>query len=568
MLNDYLSIPSQINQLLDKKRKLYLIVLFFMSIILSLIETVGVSVVMPFISVASNPDMLDSGKYRYFYDLLGFDSKNRFIITFGFAMIIFYVCRSVYNIFYDYTLNKFSLGTFRYFAGKLFKIYIALPYKTYVQKNPSTLASMINSESHHLSELLLYAMQMMSELFTVLMLYTFLILVNWQITLVLTGSLSFFIILAFFTLVRLNKKLGGKRYTAVMKFNKILWETLNNFKFIKLKGNEEEIYRHFNGAAAEVSKATIFSQTSSNIPKNVLENFGFSLLIAAVCYILWRYESAAMVIPIISMYALALYRMLPAINRILQDLNRIAFRMRSLERINDDLHLETDNEDNTPVQFTASIRGEGLWFQYEKGGDVIKNISFNIEIGEKVAFIGESGSGKTTLIDLIIGIYRPRQGQLYIDDILIDNSNIRSWRKKIGYIPQNIYLFDDSVAENVAFGSGLDNEKIIQVLKQAKIWEFLQTKEGIETRVGEGGIQLSGGQKQRIGIARALYNDPDILVLDEATSSLDEETESQIMEEIYDVSGSRTLIIIAHRLSTVERCSRKIRIEQGMISAV
>ena len=244
MLKDYTSIPFQVNQLLDKKRKLYLIILFFMSVVLSVIETAGVSIVMPFISVASNPDVIDTGWYRFFYDLFGFASKSRFVITFGIAMIFFYVFRSVYNIFYDYSLNKFSLGTFRYFAGKLFKTYIALPYKTYVQKNPSTLANMINVESNHISELLLNLMHIIAELFTVFFLYAFLILVNWQITLVLTGSLAIIAILVFFTLIRTNKKLGEKRYAANTKLNKILWETLNNFKFIRLKGNEDEYSLH------------------------------------------------------------------------------------------------------------------------------------------------------------------------------------------------------------------------------------------------------------------------------------------------------------------------------------
>jgi ATP-binding cassette subfamily B protein/ATP-binding cassette subfamily C protein len=257
--------------------------------------------------------------------------------------------------------------------------------------------------------------------------------------------------------------------------------------------------------------------------------------------------------------------MLPAINRILEYSNSIAFVQESLRMIFDDLNLETDKEGFAPVAFTRSIRGENLWFRYLKGDDVIKNISLEIRIGEKVAFVGESGGGKTTLVDLLIGIYRPMQGQIYVDDELIDHTNIRSWRGKIGYIPQGIYLFDGTVAENVAFGSEYDEGKIVQVLKKARIWNFLDTKEGVNTLVGEGGIQLSGGQKQRIGIARALYNEPEVLVLDEATSSLDDETEAQIMNEIYDVSGSKTLIIIAHRLSTVGRCDRRIQIDDGMI---
>jgi ATP-binding cassette subfamily B protein/ATP-binding cassette subfamily C protein len=192
----------------------------------------------------------------------------------------------------------------------------------------------------------------------------------------------------------------------------------------------------------------------------------------------------------------------------------------SLYRIYGDLSLEIDNEGFSSVDFTRSIRGENLWFRYLKGDDVIKNISLKIGIGEKIAIVGESGCGKTTLVDLLIGIYRPMRGHIYVDDILIDDANIRSWRSKIGYIPQNIYLFDGTVGENVAFWSDHDEEKIIRVLKKARIWDFLTSKEGINTLVGEGGIQLSGGQKQRVGIARTLYSDPDVLVLDEATSSL------------------------------------------------
>ncbi|MDR1902887.1 MAG: ABC transporter ATP-binding protein [Treponema sp.] len=565
MLTTIKTILKKLNRLLEKKRKIYLVVLFFLSIILSLIETVGVSVVMPFISAASNPDMIDTGWYKHFFDLFRFNDKNTFVIAFGIAIITFYLFRSLYNIFYNYAINKFSLGTFRYFATRLFKTYLALPYKVYVQKNPSVFAQMISGEANNLSNLLLNLLKIFSEFFTVLFLYCFMILVNWQITLVLTTILVFIVLCIFATLIRASKKLGEKRYAANEKLSRTIWETFGNFKFIKLKGNEDKIVSVFRNSTDTLSHSSIISSTLGSIPKNILENLGFSLLIGVVCYILWRYKSAAMVIPVISMYALALYRMLPAINRMLEYLNSIAYLQQSLHMIYDDLNLETDNEGFTPVSFTKSIRGEGLWFRYLKGDDVIKDISLEITRGEKIAFVGESGSGKTTLVDLLIGIYRPMKGQIYIDDVLIDHGNIRSWRNKIGYIPQSIYLFDGTVAENIMFGSDYDETKIIQVLKKAKIMDFLDTQNGINTQVGEGGIQLSGGQKQRIGIARALYNDPDVLVLDEATSSLDDETESQIMNEIYDVSGNKTLIIIAHRLSTVERCDRRIVINNGTI---
>jgi ATP-binding cassette subfamily B protein/ATP-binding cassette subfamily C protein len=192
----------------------------------------------------------------------------------------------------------------------------------------------------------------------------------------------------------------------------------------------------------------------------------------------------------------------------------------------------------------------------------LNNLTLGIEKGQKIAFVGESGSGKSTLVDLICGIYRPNSGKIFIDNVELDNSNIVSWRKKIGYIPQSIYLFDGTIADNISFGREYNEDKLIKVLKQANIYDVLIEKEGLDTMVGEGGIQLSGGQKQRIGIARALYGEPEILVLDEATSALDSETEKAIMDEIYKISEDKTLMIIAHRLSTIEKCDVRIDLEK------
>jgi ATP-binding cassette subfamily B protein/ATP-binding cassette subfamily C protein len=287
--------------------------------------------------------------------------------------------------------------------------------------------------------------------------------------------------------------------------------------------------------------------------------------VAAVVFILWYYHSPDEVIPIISMYALGLYRMLPSINRLLGGVNQVAYLQRSLDIVYENVTQPTDHDGHEPVSFEKSIRVEKLSFRYMNGGDVLNDVSLEIRKGERLAITGESGGGKSTLVDLIIGINRPSSGVLYIDDTAIGHENIRSWRAKIGYIPQSIYLFDGTVAENVAFGSEEDEGRLIMVLRMANIWDFLRGKDGVHTRVGEGGIQLSGGQKQRVGIARALYCDPDVLVLDEATSALDHETEGRIMDEIYRVSEGKTLIVIAHRLSTVERCERRIRIENGEI---
>ena len=521
---------------------------------------------MLFISVATNPDLLQTGWYMFFFDLLGFTNTTRFVIFFGIAIIVFYFFRGAYQIFYNYILQKYSWSAYRRFATRLFKTYLALPYKAYIQKNPSVLSQMITVESKNLSQLLLNFLQIFSELFTVLLLYGLMLVVNFQMTLALTAILLLIFFIVFLTIIRTSKRLGVKRYEAKVELSKTIWGTLNNFKFIKLKGNETEISKTFANSILGVSRTSVLSTTLGKLPKSIIENLGFSLLIASVCFILWRYDSAEMIIPVISMYALALYRMLPGIIRILGHFNSIAFSHHSLQKMYEDYNLETDNEGSEPLNFTKAIRTEGLSFSYLTGGEVIKDVSFEIRAGEKVAFVGESGGGKTTLVDIIIGIYRPLKGNLYIDDVLVDKDNIRSWRSKIGYIPQNIYLFDGTVGENVAFGSEYDEEKITRALKKAKIWDMLEKKEGIHTIVGDRGIKLSGGQQQRVGIARALYNDPQVLVLDEATSSLDNATEAEIMDEIYDASGNKTLIIIAHRLSTVERCDRQIHIDSGRIN--
>jgi ATP-binding cassette subfamily B protein/ATP-binding cassette subfamily C protein len=562
------SIPGKLNELLDKKRKLYLVFLFILSVLLSMIETVGISVIMPFISVAANPDMIENAPFKLIYDFFGFVDKNSFILFFGIAIVVFYVCRSLYSIFYNYCMVRFSLGTYNHFASKIFKKYLEIPYKLYVYKNPSMMGQVVSSETNNLCQLLLNFLQIFAECITILLLYIFMVLVNFQITLVLTGLLAVILTTVFFTIIKASKRLGDKRYAASLRLGRTITETFRNYKFIKLKGNQETIYRNFQDSTSTISGVSITSSVLGSIPKNVLESLGFSLLVSTVCYIIVRYNTAAMVIPVISMYALALYRILPSINRLLGYFNNVAFLQKSLHIVYEELQIQTVDEGMQKIDFSNEIRADNVWFKYLKGNDVIRNISLSIKKGEKIAFTGESGSGKTTLVDILSGVYQPTQGAVLIDGIKLNDKNVVSWRSKIGYIPQDIYLFDGTVAENVSFGSdNNDEDKIIAALEKAQIWNFLEAKEGLNTIVGEGGIQLSGGQKQRIGIARALFSDPEILVLDEATSSLDNTTESEIMNEVYGISGDKTLIVIAHRLSTVEQCDRRIRIEDGVIVA-
>jgi ATP-binding cassette subfamily B protein/ATP-binding cassette subfamily C protein len=559
-------VTDKLLRLMTRKHKIYLVIMLILTIGFSLIETIGISAIMPFISIVSDPSLLESGWYKKAFDFMGFANAEKFIITMGIGIIIFYIFRGVYSVALTYLTSRYSIGMYRHFSVKLFKLNLLVSYKVYAQKNSAELMHSIVRETHDTSKVVLNILQLCSEIFTILMVYAVIVFINWKMTLIVTAVLLFIVILLLSLLTRESSLQGKKKVTSSRKMNRILKETLGNLKYVKLKGNEEEILSDYEKSIKIYTRSEVITNVLGIIPKGILESIGFSLLIAAVVFIVWIYHDASKVIPIISMYALALYRILPSIHRMLLNINHIVYNEKTLEGVYENTHQPAEKEGNAPVAFERSIRLENINFKYLTGGDVITGISLVINKGEKVAFTGESGSGKSTLVDIITGIHRPLSGEVFIDDTLLTNDNIRSWRKKIGYIPQSIYLFDGTVAENVAFGSEPDEEKIKTALVKANIWDFLAHKEGINTLVGDGGIQLSGGQQQRIGIARALYDDPEVLVLDEATSALDTETEQKIMDEIYSVSAHKTLIVIAHRLSTVEHCDRRIRIADGRIA--
>ena len=552
-------------RLLTRKHKIYMIIMLVMSIGFSFVETLGISVIMPFISLAADPNLLASGWYKKVFDIFGAASAESFIIGLGIGIICFYIFRAVYSFFLTYSINRFSCGMYKYFSKKVFATVLSLPYKLFAVRNSAEFLRTISHETSEISKITLNILQFCTELFTILMVYAVIVLLNWKMTLVISAVLLFIVSILLMVLTRENKIQGVKRLVSGQKMNRVLMETMGNYKYVKLKGNEENILSVYNSIVEKFTRSEVVNNTLGIIPKTILESLGFSFLVAVVVFILWIYHDASKVIPIISMYALALYRILPSVHRSLQNINNITYSERTMESVDESLRLPVENEGTAPLQFEHSIRLEDIHFKYMTGNEVISDASLEIKKGEKIAITGESGGGKTTLVDIIIGIHKPISGKVYIDDTAITDDNIRAWRKKIGYIPQNIYLFDGSVAENVAFGSIPDDEKIKKALQMANIWDFLASKDGINTMVGEGGIQLSGGQQQRIGIARAFYDDPDVLVLDEATSALDTETEQKIMDEIYNVSVTKTLIIIAHRLTTVERCGRRIKVEDGKI---
>ena len=554
---------KKLNYLLTKKEKFNLICLLILSLFLAIIEIIGIGAIMPFISVVSNQDIILTNQYySYIYKVLNFNTTKEFILYFGIVLMLFYIFRGIYIVYYGYLLNKFSMNKYTLLIYEIYKKYINMPYATFVNKNTGTMSKTLISEAYQLAFIVQNVMIFISEILVIILMYVVLLFVNIKMTLLLTIILGIKVLLLKLTISGKLKIKGNQRAIAQNSLYKMINETFGNFKIIKFISNQERLSKSFLNTADKYSNIFISSNTLQLVPRSALEMTGFGMLIALLLYMVMYNENAIIIIPLVTMYALALYRILPAITKILNTYNNIIFHSKSLDIVYDDLSCKYIEEKEEAIKFNKFIQIKNLSFSYTKKNTILQNINLKIKKGQSVAFIGESGSGKSTLVDLICGIYRPDSGNIYIDDTELTNDNIVSWRKKIGYIPQSIYLFDGTIAENISFGRDYDEEKIIKVLKQANIYDTIKSKDGLHTMVGEGGIQLSGGQKQRIGIARALYGDPEILVLDEATSALDTATETAIMEEIYKVSQDKTLMIIAHRLSTIEKCDVKIDVSK------
>ena len=552
---------AKIRHLTTRRDKIILLCLLPATFLLSLIETIAISVIMPFISLASNPSLLFENKYaNYIYEILRCESATEFMVIFSAVLVVFYVFRAIYNVAYSYALNRFAFRKYHFFAYRLFCKAVELSYIDFTNRNTDIIRRNIINESLKVSQFIQQLLYITSELITIALMYALLLFVSWKMTLVLTIFLLANVLLIIKTISKNIQKQGEINVETNQNVLSIITKALGNFKIIKLKGIQNYILQDFDNASKKRVDAEIKYQVLHPLPRFILESLGFCVLIAAVAYILLRYNNASAVIPIISMYALALYRILPALNRILHSYNFMQWCKKGLEVVYEDLIYHTEYEDSKAIDFNHTIELKDINFEYKANKSVIRNFNLTISKGDKVAFIGQSGAGKSTLIDLIIGIYKPKSGKILIDGVELNNENLRSWRKKIGYIPQSIFLFDGSVAENVALSKNIDEARVIECCKKANIWEFLSANDGIYTRVGDGGIKLSGGQKQRIAIARALYDNPQILVLDEATSALDNQTEERIMDEIYNVAEGKTLLIIAHRLSTTKRCEKVVQV--------
>jgi len=563
-----LYIIKKLNNLLSNREKIYLIIILIFSIVVSAVEVIGIGIIMPFIAVATDFNNIYKNQIlNYIYNGFNFRSPELFIISFGIFLIIFYLLRGGLNLYYFYLLARFSRGRYDSLAYRLFKNYLGMYYIDFINTRSSELIKTIINEASYFVSVIQNALFIFSEVLVLLFIYIFLLYVNWKLTISLTIFLTINLVFLRKFITPKIKKAGNIRNKMQQELYDVMINAFGNIKLVKLRNIDDEISNKFRESTRKFSKAIITSTTLAHFPRLFLETISFSLLALIVIYLVWKYnKNISFALPILSAFVLGLYRLMPSINRIYTNYNNIVFYSKSVENIDKHLFYATEKLGNEEITFEKELKIENVSFEYKRNKPVLKNINLVIRKGEKIGIIGKSGSGKSTLIDIIIGLFKPTKGKIYIDNVELNEKNIKSWRKKIGYIPQSIYLFEGTVAENVALEENFDEDKVKEVLRIANILEFLEKEhEGIYTKVGENGVKLSGGQKQRIAIARALYNDPEVLILDEATSALDHETEEKIMNEIYKISESKTLIIVAHRLSTLDRCDRIIKIERGGI---
>jgi ATP-binding cassette, subfamily B, bacterial PglK len=550
---------KKLRLLLDRETKYYLMLLIIFSILISVVEAIGISAIMPFIDISTNFDNIHSNQYyQQIFDFFNFEDEVNFAITFGFFLFGFYVFRGGINLVYSYQMVRFKEKLYAKITKRLVKVYRTMPYQIFTNKNSSYLTKVIITEAELMSAAIEAVLLMISEIFIVIFIYILMLFASWKITLIFSAVLMIKMYLITQTISKKIKIVGVVRAESQEKFYEIINRLFGNFEHIKLQdvNKLESSNDEFSETINKYSESNIRQGFLKAIPKLLIETGGFSLIIFLLIALLYLNQSNVLyILPILSLFVLALYRILPSINRIIGSYNLLMYHHKSIDIIDEELKTFQESLANETVKFKHKIELINVNFSHQNKV-VLNNVNLIIEKGEKIAFIGESGSGKSTLAYLIIGLYEPNQGEMKIDDVLIDESNLQNWRSQIGYISQQVYLFDGTIKENVCFGRELDITLLNDVLKQASIFDFLQTKQGIDTLVGEGGIQLSGGQRQRIAIARALYGQPEILVLDEATSSLDDITEKKIMDEIYRISKDKTLIIIAHRISTINGCDK------------
>ena len=572
---------SKVNYILNRKQKIRLVMLVIIIFIGGIMELIGVTAIMPFVNVLMNPDEIRTNQYySFFYDLFQLQSNNQFLFLMAMALALIYLVKNAYVLVMYDIQYRFTYNNQRRITYKLMDAYMKQTYLFHVSKNISELYRNITSDVSMFFQAVLSVLQLLTETIVCLLLTGYLFVTDKSITL---GIVMLLLVFAFFFLKIFKKKskvFGSITRKKNMEMTKWIRQSFEGIKEIKILNREHYFLTQVDENYSVLTDAQRKYSLIGISPRPLFEAVCVSALMIVVAIKIIRGVNLDYFVPIMSVFAIAAFRLLPSFGRITTYINAIVYNKVAVDAVYDDLKeveqlMQNNCERNSHqdlIELQGAIRVRNICFRYPTIDKyVLDGVSLDIPKNKSVAFIGPSGAGKTTLVDIILGILEPEIGHVYADDVDI-YEHPYGWHKNLGYIPQAIYLMDDSIRNNILFGipeDKADEVAVWRALEDAQLKDFVEGLEhGIDTVIGERGVRLSGGQRQRIGIARALYNDPEILVLDEATSALDNETEVAVMEAIDGLHGKKTLIIIAHRLSTIENCDLKYEVKDGKVNLV
>ena len=550
--------------------------LVIITVVGSFLEAVGVGLVVPFISIIVSTSFVLPSFLIEQWPQLGTIDKSELVIVVIIVFLGFYFFKSLFALWLTACQIGYYYSLQESISGRLFKSYLSKNYTFHLTNNSAKLLSNTMTESMQFSIGFTAAfLLVLSDVFIIVCILIVLLAVEpfgALMALCLFGSLSLFL----FTISK--KKAadwGESRQSKERQRIKSAQEGFNGIKDIKLYGREDifidQYLKHTNISLDAGRKQTILQ----NVPRIFLEFVAVFALCGIVIFLFASGESGK-IITVVGVFAAAAFKLLPTISRLVQSCQAIVFNKPVVSLIHEELVCNKNPVDSNidlskrKIQFERKIQISDLSFSYEGSEKrALQNVNLDLDAGKMIGFIGASGAGKSTLIDCILGLIEPSSGSLAVDGEFITKGNVKGWQKNIGYVPQVIYLLDASLRENIAFGlqsNSIDEEKLKNAIEKAQLLDFIcGLPNGLDTFVGERGVRLSGGQRQRIGIARALYDNPSVLVLDEATSSLDIETESEVMNAVESLQGSRTILIIAHRFSTIENCDYVYKLDDGNI---
>ena len=572
------AIKKIIGLLTSHERKKTLILLLMM-VLVALFDVTGVASILPFTAVLANPELIHNNSIlNFFYKQLNFSSDSSFLLALGGAVFLLMILTLLCKGLGLYFQLMFTLKREYSISSRLLEGYLAQPYAWFLQRNSASLAKTVFSEVNQVVlGGILPLLNIVAHGSIVCILLIMLLLIDPFLALTTGFVLGLMYILLYRAsnkfLVRIGKECADANHN---RFHAIS-EVFGAVKEVKFAGLEKIYLERFSKEAKIYASHQASERLLGQLPRFGLEAIAFGGMMAVLLYLIAKSESVAAALPIIALYAFSGYRLMPALQQIYVSVTSIKFSKSALDALCSDLlninEKKNIEENLPPIEFNKEILIKNASFFYDGSSRAaLDEINLRIDAKSSIAFVGKTGSGKTTLIDIILGLLRPSSGSFFVDEIEIDSNNMRSWQSLLGYVPQQIFLTDNTIEANIAFGvlknDDIDHDAVIKAAKIACLHDVVEALPlGYQTIVGERGVRLSGGQRQRIGIARALYKKPRILVFDEATSALDNSTESALLESIKMNCEDITLIMVAHRLSTVRDCKQICLLDQGVILA-